>query len=355
MRAQCGGLSEAWYAAAQSREVSDRRPLAVTLLGERVVLWRDASGEARAHLDRCLHRNALLSAGAIIDGCLACPYHGWMYDDSGRCVHVPSLGVDAKPPAALKLERFEVIERDGLVWLWMGYGEPRGEPFSMPHHREPGWRSYYMKTRFENEVTHLVENFMDVPHTVFVHSGWFRSPARKRVKCLVERSASHVCVTYLDPDDTIGDNHGLAGRMLNPKRLPLTHTDQFFLPNTTRVDYVWGDEERAFVITSTCSPINERETEVYTLISYKLSSGRWLDPLGWIADRVLPWYTRRVIEQDVEIMKVQRAALDHHGAPRFHETEADLPHLHIEALRAWAERGDPEPLPERSDEIEMWI
>ncbi len=31
-----------------------------------------------------------------------------------------------------------------------------------------------MITDFPNEVTNLAENFMDVPHTVYVHRGWFR-------------------------------------------------------------------------------------------------------------------------------------------------------------------------------------
>lgn len=355
MRAHCGALCDSWYAAAESHELKRGKPYSVTILGEKIVLWRDKEGRAAATLDRCLHRNALLSEGVIIDGCLACPYHGWMYDSAGQCVEVPSLGPEKKPSSSLKLESFPLIERYGLIWLWMGYGEPTGEPFEMPHYGEAQWDHYYMKTHFDNEVTHLVENFMDVPHTVFVHSGWFRSPARKRVECTVERSASHVCVTYHDDGDQIGDDHGFTSRLFNPKRLPLTHTDQFFLPNTTRVDYIWGEEERAFVITSTCTPINERETQVYTLISYKLINGSKLNPLRWFANRFLPWYTRRVIEQDVDIMKVQRAALNHHGETRFNETEADLPHLHIEALRQWAEDGGGEPLEHVTERIEMWI
>ena len=52
----------------------------------------------------------------------------------------------------------------------------------MPYWDTPGWGTYYMVTEFPNEVTHLVENFMDVPHTTFVHVGWFRRPAHKRVR-----------------------------------------------------------------------------------------------------------------------------------------------------------------------------
>ena len=132
--------------------------------------------------------------------------------------------------------------------------------------------------------------------------------------------------------------------------MPLVHTDKFYMPNTTRVDYVWGDEAKAFVITSTCTPVSELETRVYTLISTKLG---WFDQ---IARWFLPLYTRRVIQQDVQIMANQGASLRHHGAPKFHSTEADRLHEHIEALRGWAEGGGVGPRPEPVVEsVELWI
>ena len=43
--------------------------------------------------DRCLHRNAVLSEGRLKDDCLICPYHGWTFDENGKCVNVPSEGL----------------------------------------------------------------------------------------------------------------------------------------------------------------------------------------------------------------------------------------------------------------------
>ncbi|MCB9592429.1 MAG: aromatic ring-hydroxylating dioxygenase subunit alpha [Sandaracinaceae bacterium] len=348
MRNRCGLLNEHWYAACLAEELGRGRPIARVVLGERLVLWRDGAGRASANLDRCLHRNALLSEGKVIDGCLACPYHGWMYERSGRCAHVPSMGPGSRAPDGLQLETFPTREQDGLIWVWMGHAPPTDDeaPFPMPHWDEPGWGAYYMKTRFHNDVTNLVENYMDVPHTVFVHSKWFRNASRRRVPTTVERTRDSVLVTYHAPDDEIG----FTKRVLNPKNLPLVHTDKFYMPNNTRVDYVWGDEERAFVITSTCTPMSEDDTWVYTLISYKLGAANLL------GQRFLPWYTRRVIQQDVDIMDIQRRAFRAHGEPRFHETEADRLHVHIEALRAWEQSGGEGPRPEPVvEEIEMWI
>jgi phenylpropionate dioxygenase-like ring-hydroxylating dioxygenase large terminal subunit len=241
---------------------------------------------------------------------------------------------------------FPVIERDGLIWVWMGERPPTREPFAMPYWDAEGWGTYYMVTEFGNEVTHLVENFMDVPHTTFVHAGWFRRAAQKEVRVIVERASDSVLVTYDLPHDEIG----FTGRILNPDREPMTHTDKFYMPNNTRVDYTFGSR-RGFTITSTCTPRGPYDTIVYTLISYRLG---WLNAL---APLWLPFYTRRVIEQDVDIMRNQGANLQRFGGEtNFHSTPADRLHEYIESLRDHAERGGQGPAPSpRRDEVFFWI
>ncbi|MDP2311608.1 MAG: aromatic ring-hydroxylating dioxygenase subunit alpha [Pseudomonadota bacterium] len=343
MRETAGRTAESWYAAGTSAELTQamakRAPIGRTVLGERLVLFRDAGGRAVALTDRCLHRNAPLSAGACFDGKLGCPYHGWTYDGTGRLVGIPAQPADAPVPA-LSVPSWPTVERHGLVWVWMGRhppdaSKPGGEPFPMPYWDTPGWRAYYMVTPFDNGVTQLVENFMDVPHTVFVHKGWFRSEARRPVRMTVERTDASVLVTYHQPDDEIG----FTGRLLNPTGEPMTHTDRFYMPNTTRVDYHFG--KRGFVITSTCTPESPASTRVYTLISYNLGSrvaSRLMQP-------ALERYTRRVIEQDVVIMALQGDNLRAHGQEAFHHGEADLHHQWIELLRdrAHADQDPPEP------------
>ncbi len=343
---EIGLLARYWYAAALSSEVGRKQPIGRVVLGEMLVLWRKRDGQAVAMRDRCLHRNALLSEGDLFDDCIGCPYHGWTYDAQGRCVNVPSEGPDGKPHTEKRLATYPVCERDGLVWVWLAPGEPTREPFPFPDRQAPGWGSYFMTTEFDNGVTNLVENFMDVPHTVWVHRGWFRNRARKRVGATVERTPSSVLVTYDQPKDSIG----FTSRIMNPRGLPMVHTDKFYMPNTTRVDYVFGDTATAFVITSTCTPVAPMKTRVYTLISYKLGL---LNPLGRL---LLPFYTRQVIEQDVDIMAIQGRGLAHYGTTDFNSTPADALHVHIEALRGYEEAGGvgPPPAPV-TEQIEFWI
>jgi phenylpropionate dioxygenase-like ring-hydroxylating dioxygenase large terminal subunit len=348
MRWQCGTLHENWYVAALSRQVTDRKPFASVVLEEPLVLFRGADGRAAALRDRCLHRNAALSGGDVFGGCIGCPYHGWTYDSTGACVSVPSEGPRAAPHAGRRLERFPTLEQDGLVWVYMGEPEGIGErvPFAFPHVGEAGWSTYVMLTAFDGDVTDLVENFMDVPHTAFVHRGWFRrTTIPKRAEATVERTGNAVHVEYFQPDDSIGFSKWL----LNPDGRPMTHTDRFFMPNVTRVDYLWG-ERRGFVITSQITPVGPERALVYTAITFRFGV---FNP---VARLLLPAYTRIVIDQDVAIMANQTANLRRYGGRRFNGTEADVIHRAIEALRGHARDGEPGPAPAPfATRISFWM
>lgn len=342
-----GTLVDHWYAAGLSGDFKKGKPTAVSIFEVPIVIWRKDNGSIHAVLDRCNHRNAPLSKGRIVNDCIVCPYHGWTYNGEGQCVEIPSEGPHTERIPNKRVPQFPVLEAQGLVWIWMGKEKtPDGAPFPMPVMKEHGWRSYYMVTRFKNNVTDLVENFMDVPHTVFVHKGWFRDRKQICIKAKVKRTMDSVLVSYDQPNDSIG----FSGWLVNPKGLPMKHTDNFYMPNNTRVDYIFGDNERGFIITSTCTPISPFETVVYTLISYKFG---WLTPLARIA---LGAYTRKVINQDVWIMDIHGENIKKFEGTDYRSTQCDTMHLYIESLRNYAESGEgtntPKPI---EKEIEFWV
>jgi phthalate 4,5-dioxygenase len=67
------------------------RPVkAVRLLGQDLVLFRDANGQFGL-LDRdCPHRGADLAFGRNEGDGLRCPFHGWKFDLSGQCTETPA-------------------------------------------------------------------------------------------------------------------------------------------------------------------------------------------------------------------------------------------------------------------------
>lgn len=342
-----GLIKNYWYVAARSTDLKKRKPVKAVIMELPIVLWKNSKGDIAAMIDRCNHRNAPLSEGKIENDCIVCPYHGWVYNEEGQCVNIPSEGPNTDRIPNKKVELFPVIERYGLVWIWMGREVlPDKEPFEMPYYNGEGWKNYYMVTHFDNAVTDLVENFMDVPHTVYVHKGWFRDKKQICIKAQVERTPNSVLVSYDQPNDSIG----FFDWMINPKRLPLKHTDNFYMPNVTRVDYVYGNQEKAFIITSTCTPITAFETKVYTLITYKLG---WFNAL---ATFFLPWYTKKVIDQDVWIMKIHGKNMQTFKTPDYKSTQVDFMHVYIESLRRAAETADEQLTPQPiKKQIEFWI
>lgn len=365
---RCGALKDFWYVACLSTELKDKQVLSRTILGTPLAVFRGADGKPAALFDRCLHRNARLSAGECFDGKLGCPYHGWVYEPSGACVEIPSLGpsqagahLDAEGHAKAGLQlrpcdvgrvrSFSTKEQDGLVFVLLGEQERR-PPFRVPKHGEPGWVVYFMVTRFPNGVTNLVENFMDVPHTVFVHKGWFRNRKLREVPATVDRRNGEVLVTYEQQQDELTG----AGFLMNPTGEPMTHTDHFFMPNVTRVDYLWGARS-GYVISSQVTPVGPLESLVFTSISYRLPFDVPGNLVARGLRRFMKWYTTQVITQDVDIMRVQREGLTRaKGGLDFTSTEADLLHADIEDVRGWLRRGGegegPEPALRR---ISFWI
>ena len=160
-------LTDAWYAAATCTSLAPG-PLHCTLLGLPLVLWRTESGQAAALLDRCPHRHAPLSQGSIRAESLACVYHGLRFDPSGRCVHAP--GQTRIPPAAT-VRSFPVIERYGLVFVWMGdpaLADP-ADLVEIPAYGQPGWGLTRGQTIFQARWTLIADNLIDPAHTSFVH------------------------------------------------------------------------------------------------------------------------------------------------------------------------------------------
>jgi nitrite reductase/ring-hydroxylating ferredoxin subunit len=120
------GLRNYWYPVLFSRQLR-RRPRAVRLCGERLVLVRDG-GRVYALHNRCPHRGVPLSAGRCeFPGMLTCAYHGWTYDlATGDLVAALTDGPDSPVcgKANVRVRAYPVEERAGLIWVWAGDEPP---------------------------------------------------------------------------------------------------------------------------------------------------------------------------------------------------------------------------------------
>jgi len=110
-------LQNAWYVAAWSSELGDD-PIGRYFLDQPVVMYRDSARRPVALTDRCPHRFAPLHLGRVQGDRIACGYHGLVFSSDGRCVHTPHG--DNTIPAKADLRSYPVVERDGVIWIWMG-------------------------------------------------------------------------------------------------------------------------------------------------------------------------------------------------------------------------------------------
>jgi 5,5'-dehydrodivanillate O-demethylase oxygenase subunit len=100
----------------------------VRLLGEDLVLFRDRSGRYGLVGEFCPHRRASLAYGIPTEDGIRCPYHGWKFDGTGRCLEqpnepegpVPSLSRGSSFKDKVRTAGYPVQELGGLLFAYLG-------------------------------------------------------------------------------------------------------------------------------------------------------------------------------------------------------------------------------------------
>lgn len=332
-----------WYVVALSEQLNPKTVLQRTVLDEWLAIFRGADGQPVALRDRCLHRNTRLSGGTVHQGQLQCPYHGWQYDKTGQVVNVPAEGDKFGASAKRCAKAYDTCEQDGYIYVRLR-GASGTQPFLMPHYQEPGWETVRVINRFANSVTNCAENFIDIPHTVSVHPGIFRTARQQQLAMTVKRQRGTVTATYRNETN----NLGWSRWFLNPQGHEIYHQDSFHMPNVTSVEYTMGPRRRCF-ITSQSIPETENSTLVYTDVTFNY--GIW----NRLAKPFVRWTAQRIIDQDIATLAVQGAAIAKYGT-HFHHTPADTLHVFVESIRdAIAAGKDPRTLPDKSADITFWV
>lgn len=334
-------LRDFWYVAATSGELPRGRVLGRDILDGRVALFRDPHGQAVALEDCCIHRNAPLSAGSMEDGQVRCGYHGWLYDGTGRVVEIPSLPPDA--PVGKRCARpYAVREQHGYIYVRPSQTpEEPHEPFALPMIDDRRYGRVRLMHTMHSSVTNCAENFVDVPHTAYVHPITFRAPRKQTITATVTREEGTVTVRYQNEV-----HRGAFAWFLNPERRTIEHVDRFIMPNVTSVEYRFGPSKHLF-ITSQSVPASTAPgapaTAVYTDVAFHY--GMWTA----MARPFVKRRARSIIAEDVEILKAQAETIARMGGPRFSHSPIDLVHIYIESIREELENGrDPRKLPRES-------
>lgn len=158
-------LAASWYIALPSSDLPASRPISLELFGRPLVAWRDERGHPVVMPRHCPHMGASLADGAIVGGCLQCPFHHWRFDATGQCTAIP--GIDRIPMTA-RQRTYPVVERYGYVWAWYGTAVPL---FPLPEipALAPGRWSFRFADTTAATVRRILENTYDPDHLAALH------------------------------------------------------------------------------------------------------------------------------------------------------------------------------------------
>lgn len=163
-----------WHPIAAAGELDENPIKQVRLMGEDLVLYRDRSGTRGLLELHCAHRRADLSYGIVEQGGLRCNYHGWLYDETGRCIEQPFDDI-AYPEARLKdrirMRAYPVEEKGGLLWAYLG---PQPAPL-VPDWGPFSWEDGMVQMVFTEVPCNWLqcqENSIDPVHFEWLHSYW---------------------------------------------------------------------------------------------------------------------------------------------------------------------------------------
>ncbi len=252
-------LKRFWYPVLPLSKLTDE-PHPFTLLGQKIVIWRDHDGLPAVTEDRCCHRSAQLSKGSIINGCIQCTYHGWQFDAAGICRNVPQLSSDQPIPPSYRIQPFLSQTVYGYIWVCLDTQPLQPIPY-IPEAKEADFRlipEFYEPWACPG--LRVMENEFDMAHPTFVHTSTFGS-------------ADHPVPEQLEviETDTGIRTHAVLG-VVNPReqqqnlKMATVQTHRildvdWFMPFTCklRINYPNG---LVHIIVNTATPIDDRTSQI---------------------------------------------------------------------------------------------
>lgn len=165
-------VRNAWYVAGWAQELPAETPMAATILGERIVIWRSGAGAVQALEDRCVHRMAPLSLGRCEGERLRCMYHGLLFDPDGRVAEIP--GQETIPPQA-RVRSYPVEVRHSWIWVWMGERQAADAELIPPAvgYDNPDYILGHGQLDYTAEARLINDNLLDFSHLSYVHAESF--------------------------------------------------------------------------------------------------------------------------------------------------------------------------------------
>jgi nitrite reductase/ring-hydroxylating ferredoxin subunit len=164
-------LRRFWHPVAMAEEIARDTPVALRILGEDLVLFRDKSGAVGLLHRHCSHRGTSLEYGIIEEHGIRCCYHGWKFDVDGRILDTPGEPATSRLKHSLCHGAYPTHEWGGLIFAYMGPPEAKPVfPMYDSFHWPDGNQVRPYKLHFGCNWLQVHENGADPIHTAFLHA-----------------------------------------------------------------------------------------------------------------------------------------------------------------------------------------
>lgn len=256
-------LRRTWQPVAVATDLPAGKLINYVLLGQEILLARLPNGLLAADI-ACPHKGMRLSLGTVEGTDLQCPYHGWRFDQQGRCTNIPSL----LDPSERKLESaclttYNVQERYGFIWVQLEPDANEKLP-DVPEFEDAQW-TYQVgpATPFQSGFRREIENYLDMTHFAFAHGSTLGKAADTFVPPME--------IEVLEGSDQVQPGFvmtapfpALQAPDVAPAKLQSAHQrwQRCYLPNFTVIRQSWPDGDERLLL-HVPSPNTENSCTVF--------------------------------------------------------------------------------------------
>ena len=306
-------LRRYWWPLALLTELGFSRPIARTLHGVPLVLFRNEDGQPVALHDRCPHRHDPLSCGKVKHGQIACSFHGWRFSANGCCTDVPGMNFEGGSSPVVPSCATRVAY--GFIWVCTELDENTPEP--VPPAVLEDVDVFHMTDTVQCELDEGAENLLDGFHTHFVHAGWIRRDSKRQTVVAEMRRLTNGVEARCSNESL---QSGLVSRLFEGSRTE--SFGRFYLPGIAEIEYR-GKHGLNLLITAWLIP----ESKGRIRFCARVATRRGITP-AWLKRVFLRRLFGVILSQDKGILEQTKANIIRFGevgaTPLLLNTELDL-------------------------------
>ena len=293
-------LHSFWYLALPGRALKTGQFLPKRLMGQPLLLGRNADGTPFALRNICPHRGMPLHYGSFDGSELTCSYHGWKFGSDGHCTEIPSLLPDQDfGVSRVSVKSYPCRQVQGNIWVYfasrrLGTDEELPQIPLIPGVADTA-PQIHLSMHFPCDTDHAAFGLMDPTHAAFVHTSWWW---KKKARQLREKRKEF----EPEPLGWCMKRHPLPpqNRVYRLFGEDVTTAISYRLPGL-RIEHIQGNRHFAVGLTA-ITPLSETETEVHQCFYW---SFRWLT----LATPVLRYLARVFLGQDRDVVVQQQEGL----------------------------------------------